>query len=99
MRCRRWISEFPFVRCFKPIGIDQEKTEVVMIRVEELEALRLVDAENMTQEEAANHIGVSRRTLWSDLSSARKKVATALYNGNAIRIECGAHSIVKEDNV
>ena len=97
MRCKRWITEFPFVRNFRPVELEQNKVETIILRIEELEALRLVDAENLNQEEAATHMGVSRRTLWSDLSSARKKVATALLKGHAIRIECGAHTIIKEE--
>jgi len=57
--------------------------------VEELEALRLVDLEDLTQEEAAARMGVSRKTLWNDLQRARKKVINALVNGYEIRIEGG----------
>ena len=58
---------------------------------EELEAIRLVDLEGMDQQEAALNMGVSRKTLWNDLKSGRKKVAMALINGYAIRIEGGSY--------
>ena len=61
----------------------------VNLTLEEFEAIRLVDLEGMDQEEAAFQMGVSRKTLWNDLKSARKKIATALINGYAIRIEGG----------
>ncbi len=64
--------------------------------VVEVEALRLVDIEGLTQEEAAMEMGVSRRTFWNDLMEARRKVAFALVNGCAIRISGGVYSIVGE---
>ncbi|MCK5031133.1 MAG: DUF134 domain-containing protein, partial [Thermoplasmatales archaeon] len=44
---------------------------------------------DLTQEEAAAKMGVSRKTLWTDLQRARKKVVDALVNGYAIRIQGG----------
>lgn len=64
----------------------------------ELETLRLVDLDGMTQEEAAVKMGISRRTLWNDLMAARKKVAYALVNGLAIQIRGGAYSVAGDEN-
>lgn len=63
--------------------------EVVSIAMEELEALRLVDLEGLQQEEAAFHMGISRRAFWEDLQSARRKVSFALTTGRAIEIKGG----------
>jgi hypothetical protein len=57
--------------------------------VEEVEALRLVDLLGMAHEEAAGMMGVSRKTLWRDLTSARRKLVEALINGWAIQISGG----------
>lgn len=65
--------------------------------VVELETLRLVDLEGLNQEEAALRMGISRRTLWNDLMSARKKVAHALTSGLAIQIRGGAYSIAGDE--
>lgn len=65
----------------------------VRLRVEEVEALRLVDLLNHTQEEAAAEMGVSRKTFWKDLKSARKKVAEALTEGKKIKIEGGSYTL------
>lgn len=62
----------------------------VILSFDELEALRLVDLEGLYQEEAARMIGISRRTLWSDLKRARRKVVTALVEGRPIRIIGGS---------
>lgn len=77
----------PPVSHFVPFGVAPRNT--VYLTLEEFEALRLVDLEGLYQEEAAAHMGVSRKTLWKDLKSARRKVALALVNGWAIRIHGG----------
>ena len=88
-RGRRWIEHLPETTYFKPHGPQQPFTNTVVLSVEELEALRLVDLEDLTQEESAAKMGVSRKTLWTDLQRARKKVVDALVNGYAIRIQGG----------
>ncbi|HDH07173.1 MAG TPA: DUF134 domain-containing protein [Thermoproteales archaeon] len=50
----------------------------VVLLLDEFEAFRLVYYEGLTQEEAANRMGVSRGTLWRLLANARKKIAQAL---------------------
>jgi predicted DNA-binding protein (UPF0251 family) len=65
----------------------------VVLTYAEVEALRLTDLEGYTQEEAADRMGVSRRTFWNDLKSARVKVATALVKGMPIRIEGGDYEV------
>lgn len=70
--------------------------EIVDISYPELESLRLVDYEGLTQEEAASKMGISRRSLWSDLNNARKKVAYALSKGCALQISGAGHSTPKK---
>jgi len=65
----------------------------VVLSYSELETIRLVDLEGLTQEEAAQQMGISRRTFWNDLKSARVKVATALVKGMPIRIEGGEYEV------
>lgn len=83
----RWISHVPTVRSFGPL--DQPFKGVVSLAYEELEALRLVDYENMEQGEAAQ-MGISRKSLWLDLHSARLKLAKAVIEGDLIQIEGGS---------
>lgn len=92
-RGRRWITEIPDITNFKPMGVIPSEMRTIFITLEELEALRLVDYDGMQQEEAASYMGVSRKTLWNDLKSARKKVIAALVNGWAIRIEGGNYAL------
>ncbi len=92
-RGRRWITKIPETTYFRPLGIPPQEMNVTYLTLEELEALRLVDLEGLTQEEAAAQMGVSRKTLWNDLQSARKKVVTALVNGQAIHIMGGNYAL------
>ena len=94
----RWVSNVPETTFFNPAGVPRDDMRVVVVTVVEVEALRLVDIEGLTQEEAAMEMGVSRRTFWNDLMEARRKVAYALSNGCAIRISGGSYSIVGEVN-
>lgn len=56
---------------------------------EELELLKLIDIDGLEQEEAAEALGVSRKTVWRDLHEARRKVADALLSGKIIELtEC-----------
>jgi hypothetical protein len=90
-KCPRRIGYEPLVTYFKPTGIPMSELEVVSIAMEELEALRLVDLEGLQQEEAAFQMGISRRSFWEDLQSARKKVSFALTTGRAIEIKRNGH--------
>ena len=61
--------------------------DIILMEPPELEVLRLVDLQGLTQEEAGERMGVSRGTVWRLLESARKKVTDALVNGKDIVIQ------------
>jgi predicted DNA-binding protein (UPF0251 family)/predicted Fe-Mo cluster-binding NifX family protein len=61
----------------------------VSLGLDEAEALRLADLEGLYQEAAARSMGVSRQTFGRIIESARRKVADAVLNGKALRIEGG----------
>ena len=92
-RGQRWVTSVPPIAHFQPAGIPNADQKTVILTLEELEAIRLVDLDGMYQEEAALEMGVSRKTLWNDLKSGRKKVAEALIKGWAIRIEGGSYVV------
>jgi predicted DNA-binding protein (UPF0251 family) len=79
----------PDVTYFKPAGIPMRALEDVGLTVEEVEALRLKDLAGLQQVECANRMRVSRPTFHRVLRSARQKIADALINGKAIRVEGG----------
>ena len=79
----------PQVTYFKPAGVPTRLLERVALSVEELEAIRLKDVEGLQQKECAERMRISRPTFHRVLESARQKVADALINGKAVRIEGG----------
>ncbi len=87
-KCRR-VEFLPGVTFFKPAGIPLTQLEEVGLTFEEAETLRLKDLEGLEQEEGAVRMNVSRPTFQRILAGARKKLADALLNGKAIRIEGG----------
>ncbi len=88
-RGRRWVEMLPPVDYYAPRTPSLGPAGVAEITVEELEALRLVDLLGMSHDDAAMSMGVSRKTLWRDLVSARRKLVEALISGWAIRISGG----------
>jgi len=87
-KCRR-VEFLPNVTYFKPAGIPLRDLEEVSMSIEEAEAVRLKDLEGLEQEQGAEKMNISRPTFQRVLASAREKMADALLNGKAIRIEGG----------
>lgn len=87
MKCRRVECDVP-VRYFKPQGVPMCALEEVELAIDEVEAMRLTDIEDLYQADAAERMGVSRQTLGNIIARAHKKVAMALLQGKALRI-CG----------
>ena len=56
----------------------QSSKDPIYLDPAELEVLRLVDLEHLSQEEAGERMEISRGTIWRLLQSARKKVIQAL---------------------
>ena len=76
---------------YKPFGIPMRELESVDLLYEEYEALRLADYENLTQEEAAKKMNISRPTFTRLYDKARKSIAKAFVEGKAIIIRGGTY--------
>ena len=85
----RWIKCEPGERCFKPKCKPLSKLEGIFLNLDEFEAMRLADLGGLKQEKAAKEMRVSRPTFSRIIASAHKKVADALVNIKAIKIEGG----------
>lgn len=83
----------PEATYFKPAGIPLRVLDEVRLSVEEAEAIRLKDLEGLEQEQGAETMNISRPTFQRVLASARQKIADALLNSKAIRIEGGNFEI------
>jgi predicted DNA-binding protein (UPF0251 family)/predicted Fe-Mo cluster-binding NifX family protein len=87
------VESIPKVTVFKPAGIPRSSLEEVVVKLEELEAIRLKDVLGLEQEEGAERMGVSRPTFQRILMEGREKIAAALIEGHAIRIEGGNYCL------
>ncbi len=85
LKCRRVACDVP-ARYFKPQGIPLYALEEIELALDEVEAMRLTDIEDLYQAEAAERMGVSRQTLGNIIARAHKKVALAILQGKALRI-------------
>lgn len=74
---------------FKPQGIPTTDLHKVDLGLDELEAVRLADVLDLPQIEAAVQMDVSQPTYNRILKSAREKVAKAIVEGCALRIQKG----------
>jgi len=86
-RKRRMVAVPPRAMVYKPAGVPLDGLRRVSLLPDELEALRLMDLEDLTQEEAAARMGVSRSTLQRIVAQARRQLALALIEGAALIIE------------
>jgi len=90
-RPRKWrIVEFvPSELYFIPHGKPRCEIDEEVLKVEEIEAIRLKDLEDLNQDECAERMQVSRQTFQRILVEARTKVARALIEGKALRVAGG----------
>ena len=95
----RIIGCTPRCRRFCPVEDTSHTSNIesVTIGLDMLEAMRLVDAECMSQEAASQRMDVSTSTLCRILSQGRRLIAMALINGKSINREGG--NIMYNDTV
>lgn len=93
-RPKKWrkIEFVPTFEFFKPAGIPKNKMQMINLKIEELEAMRLKDIEGFNQAECAEKMAISRQTFQLIIESARKKVALALTEGKGIHISGGNYT-------
>jgi predicted DNA-binding protein (UPF0251 family) len=85
----RKIENMPAIPYFIPSDKAAAKIPENVLKLEELEAIRLKDLEGLEQSECAQKMEVSRPTFQRILISAREKISDSLVNAKAIRIEGG----------
>lgn len=92
IKCRR-VDFVPVNSAFYP---HLENAEEVVLRIEEVEAMRLSNYEGMEQDACAESMRISRGTFQRLIYAARKKLADALINGKVIRIEGGNYEVERQ---
>lgn len=85
-KCPRTVCCNPNVTYYKPQGIPLCKLCEVSLELDEVEAIRLADFQQLYHEDAAKQMNISRQTFGRIICSARQKIADAIINGKAIKI-------------
>lgn len=85
----RKICNPPKMHGFKPFGIADCNTRHIIMHYDEYEAIKLVNYENLLQDDAAKLMEISRPTLTRIYNSALIKIAKAFVEGNSIIIKGG----------
>lgn len=94
-KCRR-VCQMPAHCRFSP----EQPAEggPVVLAVEEYEAVRLVDFQGLTQEEAAAQMGVARATVQRIYAQARRKLAVFLVEGRPLQIGGGSYALCPQES-
>ncbi|MEW6411946.1 MAG: DUF134 domain-containing protein [Candidatus Zixiibacteriota bacterium] len=80
--CRRYDAD----RIYKPRGIPLGEIQTSVLSLDQFEALRLCDVEQLDQYQAGLIMGVSRATVQRLVHSGRKKIIEAIINNDAIAV-------------
>jgi predicted DNA-binding protein (UPF0251 family) len=90
-RPKKWrkVGFVPSTKYYAPIEFEDASLDENILKIEEIEAIRLKDLLKFEQEECAKKMEVSRQTFQRILNKAREKIANSLINGKAIRIQGG----------
>ena len=87
----RFIGMIPDANRFRPVTPVRRRymKDPITMTYDELEALRLIDYQGLTQEEAGEKMKISRGTVWRCLDSARKKIVTMLIENRELVVNEG----------
>ncbi len=87
-RPRQIVSQ-PSINEFRPDS--GHSLEIVVLSLEEMEAIRLIDYEGMDQSQAAELMNVSRQTVGRILKAGRHALSKALVEGSSLKIQGGCY--------
>ena len=90
----RKVQKEPDTKQFSPRG-HRGRPGYNELKIEELEAVRLIDHMGLRQAEAAKCMGVSQQTFSRVLRNARKGLAEALVLGRIIKVSGGVFKVEK----
>jgi predicted DNA-binding protein (UPF0251 family)/predicted Fe-Mo cluster-binding NifX family protein len=91
----RCLECLPGSKLFGPVGVRASSLEKLRISFDELEALRLLHLEGITQAEAGSRIGVSGSTVSRMADRAHRVLTEALVSDKAVCVEGGPVTVVR----
>jgi len=97
-RKMRQICHMPTYTDFGPKSRVEPKEEVHMT-VDEFESIRLIDYEDLTQEECASQMNIARSSVQHIYNSARQKVALMIVTGAPMSISGGSYYLCDDSRV
>jgi predicted DNA-binding protein (UPF0251 family)/predicted Fe-Mo cluster-binding NifX family protein len=91
----RCLECVPGSKLFGPVGVPARHLEKLRIAFDELEALRLLHLEGVTQAEAGSRLGVSASTVSRMADRAHRVITEALVTDKAVCVEGGPVTVVR----
>jgi len=85
------VCKMPNIQYFQ--GNAEDDLDPIILSIEEYEVIRLIDKEDLTQEECSVQMNVSRPTIQLLYTNARKKIALFLTTGAPLKIEGGSYRL------
>jgi predicted DNA-binding protein (UPF0251 family) len=91
----RKITSEPRAYYFKPRAVPLCELEEATLGLDEFQALKSAELDGKDQAAAAAAMKISRQTFGTILASARRKLADAVVNGKALKIEGGPAELAR----
>ncbi|MHC1734428.1 MAG: DUF134 domain-containing protein [Erysipelotrichaceae bacterium] len=100
-RPRKWkrVCNLPNMTEYGPYVANKGQLDIIVMSVEEYETIRLIDLENLDQEECATRMQIARTTAQKIYNDARRKIADSFVNNKVIHIEGGDYRLCEESDV
>lgn len=97
----RKVCNEPKVKMFVPTELkscesEDNELETVNLNVEEYEVVRLIDYRDLDQIETAEKMEIARSTVQRIYKEARAKIADAMVNGKALKIQGGQYKLCED---
>ncbi|MFW9996639.1 MAG: DUF134 domain-containing protein [Candidatus Odinarchaeota archaeon] len=89
-----WIDPEQEIVYFKPARIPLRDLDQVILSHVEVDCLRYADLEDANQVDAGEKMGISQPSFSRHLKLAHQKVADAIINGKALKIEGGHYPVI-----
>lgn len=90
---RRRICAMPGCGHFGPKDKNDTVHSEIVMTLDEFETIRLIDLEELTQEECAERMNVARTTAQSIYNNARHKLAECMVDGKELIIKGGEYDL------